>query len=1002
MKNNYKFKICIAIYTLFAGFLFYMMSISAAYAYNSVPIPHHNIPNNFLKQNPVKITKENIKEYMRKLPTGRLISPVGLISATENFPTNAKVYKNYIIVLTNPAKKIQKLTLYNRKNLKPLAILEAFRGESNLPYIGPIIQYGEQPNIKRNSSNSGYATSLIWASSIARIPNSEIPTTVIRSQSFFQGLTISKNGTIYAAGGVTGNVLAVKYIKGRLKAVRTYHLKWQSFPKNQYPYQYQGHENIRPYLFYPDYVTLSKNQNYIYATGLLSNSIAKIDLKTGTVKYANAGPYPFAVSLADSGKRIIVSDWGGDDVRVFTASLKYLGKILFDKNPMPSAGMHPTAIDSVPNSPLSLIAASNNDRIFVVNTKTLRVVKIIHISPYKNAPYGSYPDSITVSGKYFFVANAGNNDAEVFNLSDYKPIGLIPTAWYPTAITSTNKSIYVADAKGLGAGPNLEYQWIGSFMDGALQKVKINYFLKNKNYLTHLSLHDDGFTYKQRSERKKKEASMVKFLRKHIKHIVFILRENKTFDEDLGDYKRAGKWADPHLDMYNKKELPNLYKLANKYALFVNFDADGEVTAQGHEWTTGASDSDYVQRTWPENYSGRGLRYPQHRDLLLPAMPNKKNTFLNPAYIGNKLMKKLNVHLTNIWISYPYKLYLFNDMLSHNVTFQDFGEFVAHTRVNGISRKMRAHIVAEYPGWDRDILDSTRANIFINWAKKRIKENKFPDFTYIWLPDDHTAGLAPCYYTPQYYVANNDYATGKVLSYLSHSKLWKNTLVFLTEDDAQSGADHISAHRTFALMMGPYVKKDALVKQRYSQVSIVKTIEAIFHLPPMSQWDANAKVIINGFTKKPDYKPYNYVNLTVKKRLNPGLCSNIQKLRLKLGAALPKKYIPMNTTIKKNSKKNIINSKNYFDNSINSKIKNINSSKKTANINLSKSSYSPSERNMYTPTTLLKVSGPEQFKQEWIAAKGVKSYEKVMRYIKKLSKSENRPAASILAGKLPD
>ena len=1002
MKNNYKFKICIAIYTLFAGFLFYMMSISAAYAYNSVPIPHHNIPNNFLKQNPVKITKENIKEYMRKLPTGRLISPVGLISATENFPTNAKVYKNYIIVLTNPAKKIQKLTLYNRKNLKPLAILEAFRGESNLPYIGPIIQYGEQPNIKRNSSNSGYATSLIWASSIARIPNSEIPTTVIRSQSFFQGLTISKNGTIYAAGGVTGNVLAVKYIKGRLKAVRTYHLKWQSFPKNQYPYQYQGHENIRPYLFYPDYVTLSKNQNYIYATGLLSNSIAKIDLKTGTVKYANAGPYPFAVSLADSGKRIIVSDWGGDDVRVFTASLKYLGKILFDKNPMPSAGMHPTAIDSVPNSPLSLIAASNNDRIFVVNTKTLRVVKIIHISPYKNAPYGSYPDSITVSGKYFFVANAGNNDAEVFNLSDYKPIGLIPTAWYPTARTSTNKSIYVADAKGLGAGPNLEYQWIGSFMDGALQKVKINYFLKNKNYLTHLSLHDDGFTYKQRSERKKKEASMVKFLRKHIKHIVFILRENKTFDEDLGDYKRAGKWADPHLDMYNKKELPNLYKLANKYALFVNFDADGEVTAQGHEWTTGASDSDYVQRTWPENYSGRGLRYPQHRNLLLPAMPNKKNTFLNPAYIGNKLMKKLNVHLTNIWISYPYKLYLFNDMLSHNVTFQDFGEFVAHTRVNGISRKMRAHIVAEYPGWDRDILDSTRANIFINWAKKRIKENKFPDFTYIWLPDDHTAGLAPCYYTPQYYVANNDYATGKVLSYLSHSKLWKNTLVFLTEDDAQSGADHISAHRTFALMMGPYVKKDALVKQRYSQVSIVKTIEAIFHLPPMSQWDANAKVIINGFTKKPDYKPYNYVNLTVKKRLNPGLCSNIQKLRLKLGAALPKKYIPMNTTIKKNSKKNIINSKNYFDNSINSKIKNINSSKKTANINLSKSSYSPSERNMYTPTTLLKVSGPEQFKQEWIAAKGVKSYEKVMRYIKKLSKSENRPAASILAGKLPD
>ncbi|MHB8282731.1 MAG: bifunctional YncE family protein/alkaline phosphatase family protein [bacterium] len=971
-----------------------MMPISAVYAYNTVPISH-NLPNNFLKQRPVEITKENIKEYIHQLPTGRFISPVGLISATENFPTNAKVYKNYIIVLTNPAKKIQKLTLYNRKNLKPVAILEAFRGESNLPYIGPIIQYGEQSNIRRNSSNSGYATSLIWASSIARIPNSEIPTTVIRSQSFFQGLTVSKNGTIYAAGGVTGNILAVKYIKGRLTAVRSYNLKWQNFPKNQYPYQYQGHQNIRPYLFYPDYVALSKNQKFIYATGLLSNSIAKINLKTGITRYANAGPYPFAVSLADNGKRIIVSDWGGDDVRVFTPSLKYLGKISFDNNPMPSSGMHPTAIAAIPNTPLSLIAASNNDRIFVVNTKTFKVVKTLKISPYKKAPYGSYPDGITVSGKYFFVANAGNNDVQAFNLSDYKPIGLIPTAWYPTSITSNNKSIFITDAKGLGAGPDLEYQWIGSFMHGALQKVKINYFLKNKKYLTHLSLYDDGFTFKQRNERKKKEAPMVKFLRKHIKHVVFILRENKTLDEDLGDYKRAGKWADPHLDMYNKKELPNLYKLANKYALFVNFDADGEVTAQGHEWTTGASDSDYVQRTWPENYSGRGILYPQSRSLLLPAMPDKKNTFLNPAYVGNKLMKKLNVHLSNIWISYPYKLYLFNDMLSHNITFQDFGEFVAHTRINGISRKMRAHIFAEYPGWDRDILDSARANIFINWAKKRIKENKFPDFTYIWLPDDHTAGLAPCYYTPQYYVANNDYATGKILSFLSHSKLWKNTLVFLTEDDAQSGADHISAHRTFALMMGPYVKKAAIVKHRYSQVSIVKTIEAIFNLPPMSQWDANAKVIINGFTNNPDYKPYNYVNLTVKKRLNPGLCSNIQKLRLKLGAALPKKYVSLNK-IKKNNGKNIINGKSYLGNSSNARIKKVNSSKKAANINLSKSSYAPSEKNQYTPTTLLKVSGVQQFKQEWIAVKGVKSYKKVLKYIKKLAKKQKAPVLHYL------
>lgn len=910
----------------------------------SVP---HNLPAFFLKQTPVKITKENIKEYTHKLPTGRLISPVGLLSATESFPTNVEIYKDYAIVLTNPSKKIQKIKLYDRKSLKPVAVLEAFEGQPDLPYLGPVVQYSEQPNIYKKN----YATSLIYADSIARVPDSKVPTTVIRSQSFFQGLAVSKNGTIYAAGGVTGNILAVKYIKGRLKAVRSYRLKWQRFPKNQYPYEYQGHQNIKPYLFYPDYVVLSNNQKYIYATGLLSNSIAKINLKTGAVKYANAGPYPFAASFADNGKRLIVSDWGGDEVRVFNPSLKYLGKVSFDKNPMPSSGMHPTAIASVPDSSLSLIAASNNDRIFVVDTANLKIVKIIHISPYKHPPYGSYPDGITVSGKYFFVANAGNNDVEVFNLPNYKSAGLIPTAWYPTSLTSTGKSIFITDAKGLGAGPNLEYQWIGSFMRGAVQKVKINYFLKNKNYLTRLSLKDDGFTHKQKDARKEKEEAGIKFLRKHIKHIVFILRENKTFDEDFGDYRRAGKWAAPHLDLYNRKELPNLYKLANKYALFVNFYADGEVTAQGHEWTTGASDSDYVQRVWPENYSGRGLMYPQGRTLLMPAKPDKEDTFLNPSYIGNRLMKKLNVHLTNIWISYPYKLYLFNDMLAHHITFADFGEFVAHTRINGINRQMETHVVSEYPGWNRDILDTTRAKLFINWAKKRLKENKFPDFTYIWLPDDHTAGLAPCYYTPQYYVANNDQATGKILSFLSRSKIWKNTLVFLTEDDAQSGADHISAHRTLALMMGPYIKKDVLVKRRYSQISIVKTIEAVFNLPPMSQWDANAKVIINGYTKKPDYKPYKYAKLTVKKRLNPGICSNIQKLRLKLGAKPPKKI------------KNVTNIK---------------------------------RKNLYTPTALLKVSGFQQFKQEWIGVKGIKSYRKVLSYIKTLAEKRKAPVGHFI------
>ncbi|RZV37001.1 MAG: hypothetical protein EVJ48_09695 [Candidatus Acidulodesulfobacterium acidiphilum] len=243
-KRNIKSKIFIIIPVISILIIFLFGHAESSSAANL--IPNHNIPSVFLQHIPVKITKENIKEYTHKLPTGRLISPVGLLSATENFPTNVKIYKNYVVVLTNPSKKIQKIELYNRKSLKPLAVLEAFEGESNLPYLGPIVQYAKKSNIKENK---GYATSLIYADSIARVPNSTIPTTIIRNQSFFQGLVVNKNGTIYAAGGVSGNILAVKYINGRLKAVRSYRLKWQQFPKNQYPYEYQGHENIKPYFF---------------------------------------------------------------------------------------------------------------------------------------------------------------------------------------------------------------------------------------------------------------------------------------------------------------------------------------------------------------------------------------------------------------------------------------------------------------------------------------------------------------------------------------------------------------------------------------------------------------------------------------------------------------------------------------------------------------------------------------------------------------------------------
>jgi len=963
---------------------------------------------------PVNISKTNYKDYIFKLPTGRYISPIGILNKTPNFSTNVVTHGKYIAVVANGATFFQTITIYNGKTLKEVTQYRAYKEKKfkkrRFKKFKKIVY---NPKKARHSSLNKAFSQMVYAKN--------------KNQDLFQGFDFASNGILYAAGGGVNDIVALKISKnGKLKVIKKYYLKWQPFPENQYPYQYQGQQYHKPYLFYPDSIAVSKNNRNLYVTGLLSNSVAKVNLKTGKTSYANAGSYPFDIILTDRGKRLVVSDWGSDSVTVLNAiNLKPVGKILVGKKLTPlsySPGVNPTGLTQLAGTPYVFVTDSNNDKIFEFNTQNLKVVRIFNDAPYPHAPYGSYPDGAAIYKGFMYAVNAGNNDISVFNIKTGKQVGLIPTAWYPTSIIINKGNIYVTNAKGLGSGPNIHFQWVGDMMEGAIEKISVNKVMPQLKFWTKVVLHNDLFSLSQREKRKLADEKIDKFLRKHIKHVVFILRENKTFDEDLGDYSRAGKWADPHLDLYNQKELPNLYKLANDYGLFVNFDADGEVTAQGHQWTTGASDSDFVQRTWPEYYSGRGLvGNPGWTQPLRPL--NLKDHYKYMPIYDSLLSLK---HWSNPWISYPYGLYIYNDMLKHKTSFEVFGEFVSRNRIGNILPAMKKHIDLSSYGWDRFILDTQRAKVFLDFAKNKIKQHKFPSFVYIWLPDDHTAGTRPCYYTPDYYVANNDYATGEIIDYLSHAPIWKNTLVFITEDDAQSGADHINAHRTFAVMISPWVKKGVLIKRFYSQISIIKTIEAIFKIPPMSQWDANTPVISTGWTNKPDMKPYNAVKIQVKPALNPGICkSYIDKMRLKLGkAGFWEAPVNINNKNIHNKNKQLRRVSNKYvnkkmDNNRNRlklaelnelrhnkhqknkhqiyNAKNINSSKK-----IIKKNTNNNNAEYYSPTSLLKISGPEQFKQEWIASKGLKSYKKVIAYIKKLAKKEGAPIGDILAGASPD
>jgi DNA-binding beta-propeller fold protein YncE len=857
------------------------------------------------------------------LPTGRRVTPVGRLAPTPNFPTAVATLRRDVVVLTNGAARTEDLLVYGRRDGR-LVLRARLRANKFSRAEGP---------------------------------------DMIARQSFFQGLATGADGTIYAAGGFSDDVLAVRYRDGMLRVLRRYPLHFFPFPARQFPYLYQGpHHGTK--LFYPDAVALGPRGDHLYVTGLLSNALARINLESGRVRYVNAGSYPYALAFAEHGRTLVVSDWGGQHLRIYDPrTLKLTAKVALGPHPN-GAGLHPTALAVGPNERRVYVALSNVDRIDEIDLRRGRVVRTFADVPYRDAPYGSYPSSLAVRGHVLYVANAGNDDVALFDLRNGRTLGFVPTGWYPTSLALTGHRLVVVAAKGLGSGPNIHHQWVGDFMHGLVQSVSLARIRRRLDPWTHRVLRDDLMSADQRRALARLDARLAPFLRHRIKTVVFILRENKTFDEDFGRYRPAGRWADPHLDLYDRRELPNLYRLAHRYTLFVNFMADGEVTAQGHQWTTGASDSDFVQRTWPMYYSNRGLsENPGWTTSLVPGRSygwaGVAHSTADPYAIYTSL-RRLGPW-SNPWMSYPAGLYLFNNLLAHHVPFIDFGEFLTRNREGHIANDLLAHADVRYPGWDRFILDTDRERAAVAWLKKHHK--RFPRFIYIWLPDDHTAGRTPCYYTPDYYVWNNDLATARLLAYLSRTPQWKHMAVFITEDDAQSGADHINAHRTLALLVSPWAKRGKLVTRLYSQVSIVRTMELILGIPPMSQWDANARPITGVWRRKhPDDRPVRAIDTHFPVAYNPGSCPAYTLERRLDGTKgrLPAPRVPR---------------------------------PKLSSIALPP----PRPSHDYGPTTLLKVPGPVQLREEWIASKGLASYERLMRYLRRYARRQHEPLASFLA-----
>ncbi len=529
------------------------------------------------------------------------------------------------------------------------------------------------------------------------------------------------------------------------------------------------------------------------------------------------------------------------------------------------------------------VANANNNSATVINLVKHEINETIYTALLPNLPYGSTPDALALSpnGDKLLIANADNNYLAVFNVEKpghARSLGFIPVGWYPTAVQYLKSGkIVVANGHGIASranpdGPipnkrrpkNWMENYTGTMFKGTVSVISF----PNDKVLAEMSqkVYDNTPFIKQVKEESNQSIIPKKPNGKgssQIKHIFYIIRENRTYDQVLGDVAEGN--GDSTLTLFGRNVTPNAHKLVERYTLYDNFYCNADVSADGHNWSTAAYATDYVEKLWPVDYGRRGQKY----------------TF---AFEGGTP------------IAAPSSGYIWNDVLNHHKTFRDYGEFVAGRKnKNGNyearDKDLRPYADDKYPGFNLSFPDLTRYKIWAHDFDSIVAIGKVPQFNLIRLPNDHNRGTVPGSPTPTAYVARNDYALGLIVDKISHSNIWKSSIMFVVEDDAQNGPDHVDAHRSVLLVIGPYVKRHFVDHTMYSTCSVLKTMELILGLPPMTQYDLAALPILHSITDTAWLKSYNAikpkVNMNAKNTIHSYDAKLSEKLNFSRADAVP-------------------------------------------------------------------------------------------------------------------
>jgi YVTN family beta-propeller protein len=606
---------------------------------------------------------------------------------------------------------------------------------------------------------------------------------------------------------------------------------------------------------YPAGLALARDGRTMYVAENLADSLAVVDLASGqVVQRVATGHYPYAVVVAPDGG-VYVSDWGGWDLSTFAAEgdgrLRATGAI--------RVGRHPSALLLNPRGNRIFVATASTDRVVAVDLARRRVIGELLDPPPAGPGEGSTPNALALStdGTRLFVAEADANAVAVFDLSatssgvsgasgDDLLAGRIPTGWYPTSLLARGDTLVVASGKGSGTFPNPdgpqpvpERQHLGprgvnrtlSQLNGGLMIAPVA--RASGEALARYSARvaqANGWTTPRTAARGYPP----------FEHVIYIVKENRTYDQVLGDLPQAD--GDTSLVLFGRSVTPNQHAMAERFGIYDRFFVNAEVSPDGHNWSMAAYTTDYLQKTVPLNYSGRGRSYEYEG-----------------ANFGSRIV------VPNDDPAAPARGYLWDLIQRKGLTFRNYGEFVIPERADpddvlppgyrGNKPFLASHTTPAYPGFDLNITDQHRADVWLAELAEFTKRGVMPAFEIIRLPNDHTAGARAGAPTPQAYAADNDLALGRMIDALSRSPFWRSTVVFVVEDDAQNGPDHVDSHRSPVLIISPY-SRAGVVHRFANTTDVIRTMEEILGLDALSQFDYYGRPLRDIWSATPDLTPW--------------------------------------------------------------------------------------------------------------------------------------------------